>query len=122
MPIPKQDGDQVGARVTFQYKGPTVALNVGVIVETKPNVIYLMERHYAQSTGGAWQPQVVQVSGTYNASFLDHGDLVTCLAVIYPDGVQPQANGDGSLIKQGLGDIYVHQSEGEFSTLSATFT
>ena len=121
-PIPKQDGDAIGATVTFNYKGPGTSYNVGVVVETKPNVIFMMAEHYCSPTGGNWTGQSVSVSGTWAASFLDHGDLVTCLMVIYPSGQYPQPNGDGSIIKQGSGEVYVHQSEGEFEALYAQYT
>lgn len=108
-PIDKYDGDAIGATITFSYKGPAASYNVGVIVETKPHVIYMMKEHSCEATYGGWSGQLVTVDGVWAASFLDPGDLVTCLLVIYPSGIYPVANGDGSLVKKGLGEIYVHR-------------
>ena len=110
-PIAKYDGDAIGATVTFGYKGPAASYNIGVIVETKPNVIFMMKDHQCPATGGAWVGQSVSVDGIWAASFLDHGDLVTCLMVIYPATMPPLPNGTNSLYKQSSGDIYVHQLE-----------
>ena len=123
MPIPKQDGDSIGATVTFNYMGPAASYNVGVIVEAgTANNIYMMQEYYCAPTGGSWVGQTVSVSGTYNAPSLDHNDLVDCVKVIYPSGQSPQPAGNGSLFKDSDPQTYVHQSEGEFKDLYAQYT
>lgn len=121
MPIAKKDGDSIGANVTFDYKGPSGYYNVGVIVETKPDVIYMMRETYLPASS-IWSSQSVGVSGVYNAPFLDHGDLISCVKVIYPSGASPQPGGDGSLFKDPDQEVYVHQSEAEFTALYATYS
>ena len=120
-PIPKKDGDSVSATVTFDYKGPGAYYNVGVIVETKPDVFYMMKEHYCYAASD-WVAQSVSVGPVpYNAPWLDHGDLISCVKVIYPSGAAPQPGGTGSLFKDVDQEVYVHQSEAEYQDLLATY-